>query len=331
MASIPSSFTIRVAQVQAGYRLDTIIAAEIEQLSRSFAATLIRQGSVTVDGTTKKPGYSVKAGEEILGRIPPPDTQSSYRAEAIPLDILFEDNELLIVNKPPGMVVHTAPGHRTGTLVNALMHHCPQLSGISGTVRPGIVHRLDKDTSGALVVAKTACAMRHLAAQFKSRAVQKHYLALVYGIPSSAEGTIDLPIGRHHNDRKKMSIHTHTPRGAFTHYRVQETFVGAALLRLDIRTGRTHQIRVHCQALGHPVIGDSIYKTRGAIKQLEKESRSMADSAVQAGRQMLHAFRLRITHPVTKVPITATAPIPDDMAGLIDRFRLLTAGSASMP
>ena len=188
MSNPPSSFLFRVDPVQAGIRLDALVAAEIDCCSRSFAATLIRQENIFVDGAVKKPGYPVKAGETVSGNISPPH-ELIFLPEDIPLDIIYEDTDLLVVNKVPGMVVHPSPGHRQGTLVNALMHHCPDLEGISGSLRPGIVHRLDKDTSGALVVAKNSRAMHHLAAQFKSREVRKHYLALVYGI---------LPVGEVH-------------------------------------------------------------------------------------------------------------------------------------
>ena len=194
MSNPPSSFTFRVDHAQAGGRLDTLVASEVDHCSRSFAATLIRQGCILVDGSAKKPGYAVKAGEVVCGKIAPPEA-SSFLPENIPLHILYEDPELLVVNKAPGMVVHPAPGHRSGTLVNALVHHCPDLAGISGSLRPGIVHRLDKDTSGALVVAKNSRAMHHLAAQFKSRKVRKKYVALVYGIPARMPAVWTTPLG----------------------------------------------------------------------------------------------------------------------------------------
>ncbi len=323
MSNPPSSFTFGVRHAQAAIRLDALVASEIDHCSRSFAATLIRQGCITVDGSAKKPAYPVKAGETVSGRIAPPET-SSFLPEDIPLRIIYEDAELLVVNKAPGMVVHPAPGHRTGTLVNALMHHCSDLTGISGNLRPGIVHRLDKDTSGALVVAKNSRSMYHLAVQFKSREVRKYYLALVFGIPKSDAGTISFPIGRHPVDRKKMSINTRTPRSALTHWRIKERFIGASLLQMDIRTGRTHQIRVHCQVMGHPVIGDPVYGNRGARKCLADASDPMAQAEKTVDRQMLHAQRLEITHPVSGDPLAVEAPLPADMNDLIDRFRKIS-------
>ena len=257
MSNPPTAFTFHVRPAQAGVRLDTLVAAQVEDCSRSFAATLIRNGRIVVDGDPKKPGYLVKAGETVSGRIETPEP-ASFEAEAIPLTILQEDDDLLVLDKAPGMVVHPAPGHPRGTLVNALIHHCPDLTGISGCLRPGIVHRLDKDTSGAIVVAKNSRSMHHLAAQFKCRTVRKRYLAIVYGQPANQSGRIDRPIGRHPTDRKKMSVHTRGPRPAMTSWLLREAFGGAALLELDIHTGRTHQIRVHCQSMGHPVIGDPV-------------------------------------------------------------------------
>ncbi len=327
MSNPPSTFTFRVGYAQAGGRLDALVASEVDHCSRSFAATLIRQGCILVDGTAKKPGYAVKAGEVVCGKIAPPET-SNFLPENLPLHILYEDPELLVVNKAPGMVVHPAPGHRSGTLVNALMHHCPDLAGISGSLRPGIVHRLDKDTSGALVVAKNSRAMHHLAAQFKSREVRKKYVALVYGNPREDTGSLDEPIGRHPVDRKKMSVTTHTPRSALTLWRVREQFKGACLLELDIRTGRTHQIRVHCKTMGHPVIGDPVYGNRGDKKRLGSISPELGQAVVALDRQLLHAWRISFIHPATEEPMTMEAPMPSDMTGLIDRFREISSKKA---
>jgi 23S rRNA pseudouridine1911/1915/1917 synthase len=324
MSNPPSFFTFRVSAAQAGTRLDVLLASTIDHCSRSFATSLIRQGCITVDASVKKPGYAVKAGETVAGRIDPP-AASSFLPENIPLDILYEDADLLVVNKAPGMVVHPAPGHSNATLVNALLYHCPDLAGISGSLRPGIVHRLDKDTSGALVVAKNSRAMHHLAAQFKSRAVRKKYLALVYGLPRDAAGHLDDPIGRHPVDRKKMSITTRTPRSALTRWRVREAFAGVCLLELEIRTGRTHQIRVHCKTMGHPVIGDPVYGNRGDKKRLASRSPESGRAVRSVDRQMLHAWQLAFNHPETGERMTMEAPMPADMAGLIDRFRAIKA------
>lgn len=320
MSNPPTSFSFLVDPIHAGSRLDRVVNAEVEHCSRSFAAILIRNGRIFVDGTIKKAGYAVKAGERITGTIDPPTTPA-FTPQAIELDVLYEDDELLVVNKAPGMVVHPAPGHSQGTLVNALLNHCPDLSGISGSLRPGIVHRLDKDTSGVLIVAKTSLAMHHLSDQFKSRRVRKHYLALVYGLPPEDAGSIDLPIGRHPQDRKKMSVTTRSPRSALTHWQVLERYAGACLLKLDIRTGRTHQIRVHCMAMGHPVIGDPVYGRRGDLKRLAQVSPDMAQGVKSHRRQLLHAWKLQITHPVDGQTLMFQAPLADDMTDLIDRFR----------
>ncbi|WP_319408171.1 RluA family pseudouridine synthase [uncultured Desulfosarcina sp.] len=326
MSNPPSSFSFRVGHAQAGVRLDSLVATAIDYCSRSFAATLIRQGCITVDGSVKKPGYPVKPGETVSGKVPTPEV-SSFLPENIPLHILYEDAELLVVNKQPGMVVHPAPGHSRGTLVNALMYHCPNLTGISGSLRPGIVHRLDKDTSGVLVVAKNTRAMHHLAAQFKSREVRKKYLALVYGIPGKDAGILDSPIGRHPEDRKKMSITTRTPRSALTKWRTLDKFPGASLLELDIRTGRTHQIRVHCKTMGHPVIGDPVYGNRGDKRRLASVSPEMSRAVMTLDRQMLHAWRLSFVHPVTEKKMIVEAPMPPEMVQLIDRFRVISETS----
>jgi 23S rRNA pseudouridine1911/1915/1917 synthase len=314
------AFAFRVDDSHAGQRLDSLVAAQVDQCSRSFAASLIRQGAVTIDGFPQKPSCLVKAGQLVRGTITAPTTPR-FAAQAIPLQILYEDADLVAVNKAPGMVVHPAPGHSRDTLANALMHHCPDLSGIGGSLRPGIVHRLDKDTSGVMVVAKTDLAMRHLAGQFKSRLVRKHYLALVYGVLQADRGSIDRPIGRHPRDRKKMSVITHSPKGALTYWRVKERLAGATLLELDIRTGRTHQIRVHCLNMGHPVIGDPVYRQRGATRQMAAAAPGLAGVVGPIGRQMLHAWKLRISHPASGEPLLLEAPLPADMAGLLEQFR----------
>ncbi|WP_155313275.1 RluA family pseudouridine synthase [Desulfosarcina ovata] len=321
MSNPPSRFSFAVVPCQAGDRLDRLVAACVAHCSRSFAAVLIRQGRITVDGQTRKPGYVVKSGEQISGTIPPADTPA-FLPEAIPLEILYEDDELLVVNKSPGIVVHPAPGHSGGTLANALMHHCPDLQGISGGLRPGIVHRLDKDTSGAMVVAKTSRAMHHLAAQFKSRQVHKLYLALVYGNPLNEHGSIDLPIGRHPVARKRMSVHSRVPRPALTLWQVREHFAGLSLLELDIRTGRTHQIRVHCKAIGHPVVGDPLYSRRGLKRQLTQVAPLIAQVVEPVQRQMLHARQLQIRHPLDDRRLIVEAPLPFDMDEVLRKLRM---------
>ncbi|MFO7560125.1 MAG: RluA family pseudouridine synthase [Desulfobacterales bacterium] len=308
-------FTIKTTEVDSEKRLDSLIADQILCCSRKFAASLIRKGLIRVSGSAKKPGYRIRAGDIIEGIIPGPET-IAFQPEPLKLDILFEDRYIIVLNKEPGMVVHPAPGHYTGTVVNGLLHHCPDLEGIGGEIRPGIVHRLDKDTSGVLAVAKNHAAHLHLSAQFKSRNTKKSYLALVYGDFQEDSGVINLPIGRHPSDRKKMSIHSRKTRAAETHWKIRERFEGITLLELEIKTGRTHQIRVHCTAIQHPIVGDPVYGSRGAaarIRLLKERGRLIK----HVSRQMLHAWRLAINHPATGQQVSFEAPLPEDMVELI--------------
>jgi len=312
------AFTIFVDKIDAGKRLDVLIAARLLDHSRSFIAHLLADGRIKIQGKIMKPGYRVKSGDRINGAVPPPEPLT-FGAEPIPVDILFEDEQMIVVNKQPGLVVHPAPGHYSGTLVNALLYHCPTLGGIGGKVRPGIVHRLDKDTSGVLVVAKNDTAHHHLTRQFKSREVKKRYLALVHGQVTEGSGTVTLSIGRHPVDRKKMSTRSRTARGAETRWKVLERFDGVTLLALDLKTGRTHQIRVHCAAIGHPVVGDAVY---GGRRRLDVSGRGKSVSPqIKAVRQMLHAQCLQFSHPADERPMSFEAPLPADMAGLIEVFR----------
>lgn len=318
MITDPGAFTIFVDPSDIGKRLDIVVASRLSNLSRTFITHLIANGRITVKGKIKKPGYRVKIGDQVQGVIPPPEPPP-FRPEPIPIQILFEDEQMIVVNKQPGLVVHPAPGHAGGTLVNALLYHCPTLGGIGGITRPGIVHRLDKDTSGVLVVAKNDAAHQHLSAQFKSRQVQKRYLALVYGRVEPDRGTVALAIGRHPVERKKMSTRSRKARGAETCWKVKERFDGVTLLELDLKTGRTHQIRVHCAAIGHPVVADPVYGGRRRLGE-SGNGKNMAP-AIKVGRQMLHACRLQLTHPVTKAVMSFEAPLPADMAGLIETLR----------
>ena len=317
-------FTILVDESEHNRRLDAVVAAHLPDCSRSLAAHLIANHKIRVDNQPKKPGYRVKSGEQILGRVPAPEPVE-YEPEPIPLDILYQDSDVVVLNKPAGLVVHPAPGHASGTLVNALLHHCPDLGGIGGEIRPGIVHRLDKDTSGTMVVAKNAAALEALAKQFKDRTVRKTYLALVYGELEKDAGTIDLPIGRHPVHRKQMSTTTRKGRRAETSWRVYEKFKGITLLELTLKTGRTHQIRVHCTAMGHPVVGDQVYRSRKWLKDMDRlfsgESSSMVAQLKAIPRQMLHAWRLRLTHPSTGEIMTFESPIPADMETVIEELR----------
>jgi 23S rRNA pseudouridine1911/1915/1917 synthase len=306
-------FRLFVAPGEAGLRLDLFLAARLPDCSRSFAAQLIADGAVQVDGRTKKPSHRVRAEEIVTGTVPLPQP-SGFLPEAIPLDILYEDEHIVMVNKPAGLVVHPAPGHRSGTLVNALLHHCPDLAGIGAELRPGIVHRLDKDTSGSLVVAKTAAALERLSAQFKARTVGKEYLALVHGRMPEPCGVIRLPIGRDPVDRKRMSIRSRTPRQAETRWRLERLVGAFSLLRVELKTGRTHQIRVHCAAIQHPIVGDPVYSRRRVASALAVGGAALAAAA---RRQMLHAWRLELDHPLTGERLRVESPLPGDMRDLI--------------
>ncbi len=243
----------------------------------------------------------------------------------ISIAILHQDDDIIVINKPPGLVVHPAPGHEGDTLVNGLLFHFPEIEKVGEASRPGIVHRLDKDTSGVMVAARSQTALAALARQFKARQVQKVYWALVYHAPPLESGVVKLGLGRHPSNRKKMSVHGKRTRAAETHWRVRARFPGAALLQLDLKTGRTHQARVHCAAIHHPVIGDAVYAKSKYRERLLQERR-LSDECKRliqtTTRQMLHARRLSFTHPATLRPVTFEAPLPDDMRMLLDALRL---------
>ncbi len=320
-----------VGEADAGSRLDAYLAGAVADLSRSRAKALIVSGRVAVGGATiveaKRP---VKPGEKVVVTVPPPEP-ATPAGEAIPLDIVHEDADLIVIDKPAGMVVHPAAGNRAGTLVNALIAHCgASLSGIGGVMRPGIVHRLDKDTSGLMVVAKTDRAHRGLAAQFADHGregpLERGYLAVAWGTPERQKGTIDAPLGRAAHNREKMEIKREGGRRAATHYTVVERYrradgVGiASLIECRLETGRTHQIRVHLASIGHPVIGDRAYGTGFATKAaLLPEP---AQSLVRAfPRQALHAYLLGFEHPATGAAMRFERNPPEDMAGLIAALR----------
>ena len=310
-------FSLPADAASSGIRLDVFIAERLAECSRSFAGQLIAGGHVTVNGQLRKAGYRVKPGDIVTGCIPPP-RPSGFWPEPIPLHILYEDEHIIVINKQPGLVVHPAPGHYSGTLVNGLLYHCPDLGAIGDELRPGIVHRLDKDTSGTLVAAKSAAALEHLAGQFKHRSVAKDYLALVHGDMPAESGTIRLPIGRHPVDRKRMSTRSRQAREAETGWRVARRLGGFTLLELHLRTGRTHQIRVHCAAIQRPIIGDPVYGRR-------KPAGDLAGVQALLGpvrRQMLHAWRLEITHPHTGERLRFESPLPEDMEALIEKLEV---------
>ncbi|NNL76318.1 MAG: RluA family pseudouridine synthase [Desulfobacterales bacterium] len=318
------AFTILVDESDRGRRLDAVAAAHLPDCSRSLVANLIVGGKILVGGRVKKPGYRVKSGDEILGQIPEPE-QVENEPQPIPLSILYQDRDILVLNKQAGLVVHPAPGHSNGTLVNAVLFHCPDLGGIGGEIRPGIVHRLDKGTSGTMVVAKNANALENLAKQFKARSIQKQYLALVYGELRETEGSIKLPIGRHPVHRKRMSTTTRKGRTAETFWCVRERFQGITLLELTLKTGRTHQIRAHCAAIDHPIVGDPIYRPRKLLNHLNKRLSNLSPLTIRLlkmiPRQMLHAWRLGFTHPRSGADLTYESPLPQDMDELMGKLR----------
>jgi 23S rRNA pseudouridine1911/1915/1917 synthase len=319
MEAFPCRFHFAVSASEAGKRLDVILSGHLHDCSRSYAAQLIQQGDVHVNQRTSKPSYRAKPGDAVAGTVPPPETVNLV-PEPIDLNILFEDSALLVINKPAGLVVHPAPGHHQGTLVNALLNHCGDLGSFRGIIRPGIVHRLDKDTSGALVVAKTPAAHEQLSGQFKARSVKKTYLAIVKGEMKAPGGDIILPIGRHPTVRKKMSTIAPKARSAETHYRVREILRGATLLELDLKTGRTHQIRVHCAAIHHPVLGDGVYGGRHHALT-HPSSGSAPQLRVAIKRQMLHAWRLGFSHPVDGHWLNFEADPPEDMKAVLADLR----------
>ena len=286
-----------------GTRLDTVISGFVEQCSRSKASDLISSRQILVNNNKKKPGYRVKTGDNISGVFNEPDSIEAVTEEKIDLDIIFEDEYIIVINKKPGMVVHPAPGHLSKTLVNALLFHAPAVKNIErgNPFRPGIVHRLDKDTSGLMVIAKTRYALHFLQKEFKQRRVVKKYLALVSGDLSEASGQINLPISRHAVKRKIMAVNHETGKEATTEWKIKTRYPTASLIEVLLKTGRTHQIRVHFYAIGHPLLGERVYQQR--------KYRKKQDSAP---RQMLHSWKLAFIHPYSGRKISFSAELPDD-------------------
>ncbi|WP_414579183.1 RluA family pseudouridine synthase [Anabaena sp. CCY 9402-a] len=310
-----NNFFLQVEEDNA--RLDRYLAEELPDLSRSRMQQLIEQGKVQINGkvcTSKK--INVKVGDRIILEIPEAQPLE-LKAENIPLDILYEDEQLLILNKPAGLVVHPAPGHPDGTLVNALLAHCPNLPGIGGVQRPGIVHRLDKDTTGAIAIAKTDIAYQHLQAQLQAKTAGREYLGVVYGAPKTTSGTINLPIGRHRQDRKKMAVIPVEQGGrtAITHWQVQERLNNYTLIHFQLETGRTHQIRVHSANMGHAIVGDPLYASGRSV-------------GVNLPGQALHAWRLKLQHPISENWIEVTATPPQTFTTLLDVLRRRSAISS---
>ena len=296
MSSIKESCCLQVSTEHVAVRLDRFLDDSFPELTRSQIKRLIDEGAVTLDGVKSKAGRKLRGGEEICVILPEP-VATSAQAEPIPLTVLFEDSALIVVNKPAHLVVHPAPGHWNGTLVNALLHHCKDLSGVGGELRPGIVHRLDKDTSGVMVATKDDRTHQHLASQFKAHTIQRCYRALVHGILPDAKGTIDQPIGRHPVHRKKMSTEARSSRHAVTHWQVLRRYDEDRLTLVDLRleTGRTHQLRVHLAGMNSPVVGDPLY---GGISRSKAITDTGLRQMVRAlDRQFLHAWRLGFDHP----------------------------------
>jgi 23S rRNA pseudouridine1911/1915/1917 synthase len=311
-----------ITSQDAGERLDRYLTRQIPAHSRAYLQQLIEQRQVLMDGRATKPGYRLREGDRITVSLPPPKP-SGVSPQPIPLDVVYEDAHLLVLNKAAGMVVHPSPGNASGTLVNALLAYCTHLSGIGGIERPGIVHRLDKDTSGAIVVAKDDTTHRGLARQFAERQVKKLYLAVVHGDIRDAEGVIEAAVGRHTVYRQKMSTHTRVGRQAVTEYRVRERFNVFTLVEVRPRTGRTHQIRVHMAAIGHPLLGDVTY----GRERKELQRSALAHQLSWFRRQALHAWVLGFVHPATGEWIECRASLPADLEHLIARLRC-NAGAA---
>lgn len=322
--------TVTIAAEEAGLRLDRVLAAHIATMSRSRLKTLILAGQVKIAARTiRDPAASVNSGDTVIVTLPPPE-KASPEGEVIPLNVIYEDDTIIVIDKPKGLVVHPAAGHTSGTLVNALIAHCgASLSGIGGVKRPGIVHRLDKDTTGLMVAAKTDNAHRALSKQFAEKTegpLKRGYLALVWGAPDRPKGTIDAPLGRHAHARDKQAVRE-SGRPAVTHWHVLERFPGpdgkpiASLLACTLETGRTHQIRVHLAHIGHPILGDATYGT--GFKTKASRLGPQAHAALEAlGRQALHAYLLTIEHPETGDALEFRSELPGDLRRLRDALHV---------
>lgn len=299
-----------VPEKSSGLRIDKFLTEICPDYTRSFLQKLLKSELVEVNGKPVKSSYKTAAGDTVTFEVPEA-VEAEITAQEMPLDILYEDEDVILINKPKGMVVHPAAGHYEGTLVNGLMHHCrEQLSGINGVMRPGIVHRIDMDTTGVLIVCKNDLAHNSIAEQLKVHSITRKYYAVVFGSPKDDEGTIRAPIGRHPNDRKKMSINSKNGKDAVTHYKVLERFHGYTLVECRLETGRTHQIRVHMASIGHPLLGDQVY---GPAKQ-----------PFRLQGQTLHAGVLGFLHPRTGEYMEFSAPLPKYFEELLEKLRRLT-------
>ncbi len=301
------NFILDIDETLAKERIDKLIASKFPEISRSHIQKWIENGDVLVNEEQVRTNYKLRVGDTIVCEVPEPEDMT-LEPEDIPLDIVYEDHDIIVVNKPRGMVVHPAVGNYKGTLVNALLYHCDDLSGINGVNRPGIVHRIDKDTSGLLVCAKNDKSHMDLCEQLKTKSVSRKYYALVHGVCEHDKFTIDAPIGRDEKDRQKMAVTAKNSRDAKTHVRVIERFKDATLVECVLETGRTHQIRVHMQYINYPLVGDPKYSYR---------------STPDCGGQLLHAFELTLVHPTTKERMTFTCEMPDIMK---EKIRLVREG-----
>ena len=302
---------LEISESGAGERLDAHISSLLPELSRTQVARLIDEGQVRLNGEPPRKSERLAAGDVVEVVVPPP-RPSTVEAEDIPLSIVFEDRDLVVVDKPAGLVVHPAPGHPTGTLVNALLHHIGDLSGIGGVKRPGIVHRLDKDTSGLLIVAKHDRAHRRLARALKERRIQRTYLAACWGHLDEDRLSVDAPVGRSARNRKRMAV-TERGRNAVTHFRRLERWAAADLVQARLETGRTHQIRVHLAHLGHPVVSDDVYGAGGA-RGISGPAHTWArELERRVPRQFLHAHRLVFDHPRSRETVELESPLPEDL------------------
>jgi 23S rRNA pseudouridine1911/1915/1917 synthase len=308
---------LKVEGPSAGARLDVWLARQLPELSRARVQALMAEGAVRLGGRAARPSVRLRGGEEVTVDVPDP-VAASVAPEDVPLAILYQDAWLLVVDKPAGMTVHPGAGRPAGTLVNALLHHVRDLSGVGGVLRPGIVHRLDRGTSGLMVVAKDDETHRALAAQFASRSVEKEYLAIVHGVPRARQGVVEAAIGRDPVHRMKMSVRAPRGRAARSSYTVVEALDGAALLRVHIHTGRTHQIRVHLASLGHPVAGDATY---GGTRTPSSRRAAARAALVALARPALHAAALAFTHPASSQRLRFESPLPSDLAGLLPVLR----------
>ena len=290
-----------------GVRLDSFLAASLPELTRSTAARLIETGQVTVDGGAVSKSARLSGGEMVAVSLPEPEAVEALPQE-IPLDVVYEDADVIVVNKPAGLVVHPAPGHPDGTLVNALLHHCgDSLSGVGGALRPGIVHRIDRDTSGLIIAAKNDAAHQALSAQLQDHTLARTYECVVTGNLREDAGTVDAPIGRHHTDRKKMAVTGRGGKRAVTHWEVLERFPGYTYVRCRLETGRTHQIRVHMAYIGHPIYGDTVYGAKKPVPGLTG--------------QCLHAVGLRFVHPRTGETVELSCPLNEEFAAVLRKLR----------